>query len=212
MSRQGGAWLALELSGPLSTLAVSTAEGDLERRFSGERGRALLAEVEALLRDAAVARAALAGIVVGTGPGSYTGLRIACAAARALGFALHTPVVGLSSFQAAALAGPEGEDLHLVLDAYRDEVYHACYRRLGGFPQPRTPPRLLSRGAAAAVVPAGSWLLGDPGLCAAPVRLLAPQLAPRAAALLELLRLGGSLEPATPLYLRAALPRTAARE
>lgn len=202
--------LALELSSPVSSVALGAPDGVRERCFGGERGRALLLEIDALLAGCGRARTELSGVLAGTGPGSYTGLRIACAAARTLGYALRVPVGGVCSFRAAALLAPEGAEVHVLQDAYREEVYHACYRRTGGPPQEQVrelvAPRVLSRAAAAEAVPPGAFLLGDPRLCAHPVQALG-DLAPRAHQLLQLC--GGVVPPApaTPLYLRAALPK-----
>ena len=93
------ALLGLELSPDPCSLALLREDGQLAtRQFGGERGRALLHEIDGLMREAGTERAELRGIVVGIGPGSYTGLRIACTAARSLAYALEIPVGGISSF------------------------------------------------------------------------------------------------------------------
>lgn len=210
--------LAIELSGAVSTVALALPGGAIrERTFGGERGRALMAEVDALLSEADLSARGLRAVVVGTGPGSYTGLRIACAAARTLAFALGVAAGGIGSLEVAALAGPDGRELHLLVDAFRREVYHACYRRAGAEVIELIPPRILARSAAARALPPGALLLGDPALLADPaadeadtaplaIELLAPAVEPRARALarLALLRGPAAWRPAEPLYLRAA--------
>ncbi len=202
--------LALELSSAASSLALSLPDGAVRGRdFGGERGRALLAQIDALLEDCGLRPDEIAAVVVGTGPGSYTGLRIACAGARSLGYALGVPTGGLCSFEAAALDAPAGSELHLVLDAYRREVYHACYRREAEDVVALTAPRVLPREETAAALPEGALVLGDPALLgdAAPrFRFLAEAVEPRAEALLELARRRGAdaWTAAEPLYLRAA--------
>lgn len=75
-----------------------------------ERGQAerLLPMLEEMLAEAGVAWKALDGIAVATGPGNFTGLRLAVAAARGLALALGIPAVGVSLFEAlsAGLPGP----------------------------------------------------------------------------------------------------------
>jgi len=116
--------LAFELSPDPCTIALAREDGRrFQRTFQGERGRALIHEMDALLTEAEVAREQIGGIIVGIGPGSYTGLRIGCTAARSLSFALSIPCAGMSSFRAAIAATTEGLT-HVVLDAYRGEVYH----------------------------------------------------------------------------------------
>lgn len=82
--------------------------------------RTVLEDVDALLRRGGVRDSQLEGLVVGTGPGSFTGLRMGLAAARALAFALDLPVAGVSTLAALA-AGTSGA--LPVIDARRREVF-----------------------------------------------------------------------------------------
>jgi tRNA threonylcarbamoyladenosine biosynthesis protein TsaB len=81
---------------------------------------ALLSEVDRLLEEAGAARGEFDGIVVGTGPGRYTSLRMGLVTARALAFALDVPVAGVSTLDALA-AGAEGAVP--LIDARRGEVF-----------------------------------------------------------------------------------------
>ncbi len=63
----------------------------------------------------------VAGIVVGTGPGSYTGIRIGIAAARGLAVVLNLPVAGWNSFASLEPGG----DFHVLGDARRGEFFLA---------------------------------------------------------------------------------------
>ena len=212
--------LALELSGPSSTVALGSASGVLERDFSGGRGRALIAEVDALVQETGIDKVAIRGILVGRGPGSYTGLRIACAAARTLGHALGIPVGGVGSFPAAALDAPAGSPVHIVLDAYRGEVYHAVYARSESGVEERQKPRLLSTPDLGEVLEPGVNILGDPELTPRGAHHIANLVAPRAKGLIQLALGQGvewdgqgveDLDDPTPLYLRAAAFRPAAK-
>ena len=80
----------------------------------------ILEDVDALLRQGGVQATALEGIVVGTGPGSFTSLRMGLSAARALALALQVPVAGVSTLAALA-AGAAGA--LPVIDARRREVF-----------------------------------------------------------------------------------------
>lgn len=85
----------------------------------------LLAEAELDLKQ-------MDAIVYGMGPGSFTGLRIACGVAQGLALGAELPVLGISTLE--ALAEEAGEDRVLTcLDARMNEVYAALYQRgVGG--------------------------------------------------------------------------------
>jgi len=80
----------------------------------------ILEDVDSLLAGAALEREAIEGIVVGTGPGRYTGLRMGLVTARALAIALGAPVAGVSTLDALATGAPGA---HPVIDAKRSEVF-----------------------------------------------------------------------------------------
>jgi tRNA threonylcarbamoyladenosine biosynthesis protein TsaB len=81
---------------------------------------ALLEDVDAALRRGGVREGQLDGIAVGTGPGSFTGLRMGLATARALAFALDVGVAGVSTLDALAAGSPGALP---VIDAKRREVF-----------------------------------------------------------------------------------------
>jgi tRNA threonylcarbamoyladenosine biosynthesis protein TsaB len=80
----------------------------------------LLEDVDALLRRAGARESGLDGLAVGTGPGSFTGLRMGLATARALAFALSVGVAGVSTLDALAAGTPGALP---VIDAKRREVF-----------------------------------------------------------------------------------------
>jgi len=95
----------------------------------------LLPLVARLFERAGIDWAAVDRIAVGVGPGTFTGLRIGIATARALARARSVPLVGVSTLQSLALARPHpdavpaGLDAVLaVLDARRGEVFAAAWR------------------------------------------------------------------------------------
>jgi tRNA threonylcarbamoyladenosine biosynthesis protein TsaB len=80
----------------------------------------VLEDADELLRASGVDRSELTGIVVGTGPGSFTGMRLGLAAARGLALALELPVAGVSTLDALAAGAPGAVP---VVDAGRREVF-----------------------------------------------------------------------------------------
>ena len=87
--------LAIDTSGTRALVALGSPDGALidERRWlAGYRhGEELLTRVDELLRANAVPLAELSGIVVGTGPGAFTGMRVGIATAKALAHGLRHP-------------------------------------------------------------------------------------------------------------------------
>lgn len=105
----------------------------IERRTDHRHGELLLPMVERLLAQAELDAQDLDGVAFAAGPGSFTGLRIACGLAQGLAFAHDLPVVGISSLEALAeCAGANAVGTPRViacLDARMHEVYCAAFER-----------------------------------------------------------------------------------
>lgn len=112
-------------------------DGDCRQRYQvAPRGHGLLLlpMVESLLAEAGITAAALDALVLGRGPGSFTGLRIATGVVQGLAFALERPVVPISSLAALAQGSlnEEGKPAGQVLtafDARMGEVYWGAWQR-----------------------------------------------------------------------------------
>jgi tRNA threonylcarbamoyladenosine biosynthesis protein TsaB len=110
--------LAFDTATDLATSAL-VADGEIlgERTT---RPQSLLADIDDLLAAADVAPSDLSALVVGTGPGSFTGTRIGLAVARGLALSLDLPVAGVSILVALASAA---DQVFPVIDARRGEVF-----------------------------------------------------------------------------------------
>lgn len=86
----------------------------------------LLTQLDALLREAGVRVADLDGIAFGKGPGSFTGVRIACGVTQGLALGADLPVVGVCTLLALAQATGKSRVI-AALDARMGEIYHAAY-------------------------------------------------------------------------------------
>ena len=122
--------LAIDASTELCSVCWTDGARWIERREdAGQRHSALIiALVDSALREAGCGVRDLDEIAFGSGPGSFTGLRIACGIAQGLAFGAGLPVRGISSLLAIAQAAAECAVI-AALDARMNEVYWAAYRR-----------------------------------------------------------------------------------
>jgi len=119
--------LALDTSGAVSACVV---DGDAVLASSTEfvpRGHAelLASMIGSTMADAGVSGGDIVAVVVGTGPGPFTGLRVGLMTARTLALTWDVPVYGVCSLD--ALGAAHGGDVTVVADARRKEVYWAAY-------------------------------------------------------------------------------------
>ncbi len=96
--------------------------GETEWSAGHRHGETLLPSIEAFLRERGIDRDGIGGVIVGTGPGAFTGLRVGLATAKGIATALSLPIVGVSTadalIRAAERAGlGDAQDLVLLLPA-----------------------------------------------------------------------------------------------
>lgn len=124
--------LAMDTATMVSSVAVTTedrvlAELTAETRFT--HSETLVVNIEEVLRLADVKREDLSAVAVSLGPGSFTGLRIGLAAAKAIAYALSIPLVGVPTLEVLAAAFPSpGAVVAPLIDAQKGNGYFALYR------------------------------------------------------------------------------------
>ncbi len=138
--------LAIDTSAGTSVALVDLEAGVIAEHSSPDtRGHAELIGIliERCLQG--VDPASLSGVVVGMGPGPFTGLRVGIAAARAFAFGIGKPVVPIASHDAVAYE--LGRAVIVVTDARRNEIAYTEYAEpdAEGFPQRVRGPELLKR-------------------------------------------------------------------
>ncbi|WP_301103131.1 tRNA (adenosine(37)-N6)-threonylcarbamoyltransferase complex dimerization subunit type 1 TsaB [Propionivibrio sp.] len=179
----------------------------------------LLPLAQTVLREAGLGFADLDGIAFGAGPGSFTGLRVACGVAQGLAVARDLPLLGVGTLAAMALASG-GERVLVALDARMGEIY------IGFFEQGEQQGEIGVYSPASVPLPqSGGWLACGNGLAAYPllrerwspfVDVWQPELMPSAEAVVRLaaphLERGEGIDAAdaVPLYVRDKVAKTVA--
>lgn len=200
--------LAVDTATPAVTVAlhdgssVLAAESQVDARRHGEL---LLPAVDRVLAGAGVGLDAVTDVIVGVGPGPYTGLRVGLVTALAFGSVLGVPVHGLCTLDGLAYASGLDEPFVVATDARRKEVYWARYenaRTRAGDPAVDRPADLTDRVAGLPAVGAGAVLYpGTFPVARGPEYQSAAALAALAAEMLAAGRAEDFLPP-LPLYLR----------
>lgn len=149
---------ALDTATPDPALAIVDGDDVVAEAWLGRipgGGRRVLEAAHDLFTEAGAVPADLDDIVVGIGPGGFTGIRIGIATALGLGQALGIPVQGASTLEALALGiaaaehGPPADVLAVpVIDARRGQVFAGAYR-------------VDAQGALAEVIAPAAWDLAD---------------------------------------------------
>lgn len=158
--------LALDTSSTACSVALSmtaneacdsdtAASGLIERHEEQprEHTRILLPMIREVLAEANVEPGALDALVLGNGPGSFIGMRIAASVAqglaRASGLAI-VPVSSLAAVAAEAFAAAPAEEVIVAQDAHMDEIYLGIFGRdEAGLPVALSPERLCPQGPVA---------------------------------------------------------------
>ncbi|MET7696058.1 MULTISPECIES: tRNA (adenosine(37)-N6)-threonylcarbamoyltransferase complex dimerization subunit type 1 TsaB [unclassified Streptomyces] len=198
--------LALDTATPAVTVAlhdgtsVVASSSQVDARRHGEL---LLPAVDRVLAEAGLKLDAVTGVVVGVGPGPYTGLRVGLMTADTFGLALGVPVYGLCTLDGLAYAAEIEGPFVVATDARRKEVYWARYedaRTRVTEPAVDRPAEIAETVAGLPAVGAGALLYPDtfPDV-RAPEYVSAAALAALAA---ERLAAGEDLAAPRPLYLR----------
>jgi tRNA threonylcarbamoyladenosine biosynthesis protein TsaB len=163
--------LGIETSSLQVGCAIGGAEGVLAC-FHAARGRrhaeALTPAIEFVCQQARIEMKEISAVAVDIGPGLFTGLRVGVATAKAMAQALRVPMIGLSSLDLLAFSVRYSPRLIVpAMDARRDEVYTAFYRRVPGGVQRVDEPRVCPPEQLASELMAGSeeaLLVGDGAL------------------------------------------------
>ena len=126
--------LALDTSSVACSVALQIGDDVVERHEEQprEHTRLLMPMIESLLADAGASLPDLDAIVLGNGPGSFIGMRIAASVAQGLAFGASLQIVPVSSMAAVAarvFVEHDAGEVIVAQDAHMQEVYLGIYRR-----------------------------------------------------------------------------------
>ena len=174
--------LVLDTATRRPVVGVAADDGKIlgERTWESRHrhGEELLARLDEVLAEIGRPKQDLTGVVVGIGPGSFTGLRIGLATAKTIAYALAIPIVGVSSTRALALAAatanPALTEAKVALPAGAADRYIHRFTLVGGLPHELEQPQLVATpptsdeldgeqiaGLAAALAQLGAAALGE---------------------------------------------------
>lgn len=123
--------LSIDTATLVSSVALATQDkllAELVIQTRKTHSETLMPHIAELLRMARIDKADIEGIAVSLGPGSFTGLRIGLATAKAMAYALKIPIVGISTFETLAYNCPmPGIYLSPLLDAQKNNVYQSVF-------------------------------------------------------------------------------------
>lgn len=218
--------LAIDTSSPACSVALQTGSDVSARHEERDREhtRLLTPMIRDLLAEAGLSMQQLDAIVLGNGPGSFIGMRIAASVAQGLAHGAGIDIVPVSSLAAVAaevFSASDANEVIVAQDAHMNEVYLGAFRRgADDLPQAIFPERLQSQtlieglgtSSASSRVAAGFGWERYPALAAANDNLIGSRsdvAHPRARFLLSLgeaaLASGSAIRPQdiVPAYLRS---------
>lgn len=182
--------LAIDTSGPRLQLAVMIdGKTDiLVEEIARGHAEIIFDRIATLLRRNKLGYENLDSIVVTTGPGSFTGLRVGLSTAKGLGLALDIPIVGIPTLTAHSLSADSSAKIAVLVDARREEAYFELFSTPG---RSQNAPSVLKMAEARGAVPSGYQLI--------------EQVSPSIAKMIEFAAtLDPKEHPADPTYVRAA--------
>ncbi|HNP37700.1 MAG TPA: tRNA (adenosine(37)-N6)-threonylcarbamoyltransferase complex dimerization subunit type 1 TsaB [Woeseiaceae bacterium] len=159
--------LALDTSSLACSVALLCEDSEFIRHEEQEREhtRLLMPMIRSVLAEARLEPRELDAIVLGNGPGSFIGMRIAASVTMGLAYAAGLPVVPISSLAAvAADVGKTGDSVVVTQDAHMQQVYLGMFeRRDGGLVTALVPERLQSQVEIAELTSAKNYIAAGYG-------------------------------------------------
>ena len=145
-----GYWLAIETADRYGSIAVAQVSGSQLKLLGSQdlphtvrSAQSLAPAIQGLLTEHGLTGSSISTVAVAVGPGSFTGLRVGVATAKAFAYATGAGVIGVNTLDALASGQTSGARLWTALDAHRGELFASL--RTGSAPPDATPPQRILR-------------------------------------------------------------------
>ena len=120
--------LSLDTSGPLFSIAILNNKCLEMREFEANKAQSerMIIEIQALLKTLSLSFKDIKGIAFGSGPGSFSGVRVACGIAYGIAFAKEIPINGVNTLEALAAINPNKNSISCI-DARMQQMYLGAF-------------------------------------------------------------------------------------
>ena len=120
--------LSIDTSGPLFSIAILNNKYLEIREFEANKAQSerMIIEIQALLKTLSLSFEDVKGIAFGSGPGSFSGVRVACGIAYGIAFAKEIPINGVNTLEALAAINPNKNTISCI-DARMKQMYLGAF-------------------------------------------------------------------------------------
>ena len=111
--------LSIDTSGPLFSIAILNNKYLEIREFEANKAQSerMIIEIQALLKTLSLSFEDVKGVAFGSGPGSFSGVRVACGIAYGIAFAKEIPINGVNTLEALAAINPNKNSISCIADS-----------------------------------------------------------------------------------------------
>jgi tRNA threonylcarbamoyladenosine biosynthesis protein TsaB len=120
--------LSIDTSGPLFSIAILNNKYLEIREFEANKAQSerMIIEIQALLKTLSLSFEDVKGVAFGSGPGSFSGVRVACGIAYGIAFAKEIPINGVNTLEALAAINPNKNTISCI-DARMKQIYLGAF-------------------------------------------------------------------------------------
>ena len=120
--------LSIDTSGPLFSIAILNNKYLEIREFEANKAQSerMIIEIQGLLKTLSLSFEDVKGIAFGSGPGSFSGVRVACGIAYGIAFAKEIPINGVNTLEALAAINPNKNTISCI-DARMKQMYLGAF-------------------------------------------------------------------------------------